>query len=164
MIRTALARAAMAAALVAGVASFFAAPAAADTARRVEVGILACKGADSVSFIVGSHRVLDCTFKSRTGKVSAYHGLIRRWGLDVGVTGSNMLFWTVFAPTRAISPSDLDGRFVGVSGSIAVVVGGAANVLLGGSNRTIMLQPLSLEGQTGVNLAVGVGSIDLIRQ
>lgn len=164
MIRTALVRAAMAAALAAGAAGIFAAPAAADAPRRVEVGMLACKGADSVSFIVGSHRALDCTFKSKSGRAFSYRGLIRRWGLDVGVTGSNMLFWTVFAPTRAVAPSDLNGKFVGVSGSVAVVVGGAANVLLGGSNKTIMLQPLSLEGQTGVNLAVGVGSIELSRR
>lgn len=161
MIRTILARAATAAALAAGAAGILAAPASAGAPSRTEVGVLTCKGADSVSFIVGSHRALDCTFKSRTGRVSSYQGLIRRWGVDIGVTGSNMLVWTVFAPTRAVAPADLDGRYVGVSGSVAVVVGGAANVLLGGSDRTIALQPLSLEGQTGVNLALGVGSLEL---
>jgi hypothetical protein len=67
----------------------------------------------------------------------------------------------VFAPTRDIGPGDLAGNYGGMTAEAAVGVGGNANVLVGGSNSSIALQPLSLEGQTGLNLAVGVGALEL---
>jgi Protein of unknown function (DUF992) len=36
-----------------------------------------------------------------------------------------------------------------------------ANVLLGGSNRTIALQPLSLQGSAAVNVVAGMSSLKL---
>lgn len=161
MIHTTIARALVGAALVAGIAGAFATPAAAQQQRRVAAGTLECRGSASVSFIIGSRRTLDCTFRSVRGYRAAYEGSIRRWGLDVGVTGRNVLLWSVLAPTRAPRPDALNGTYVGVSGSVAVGLGVAGNALIGGSNRTITLQPISVEGQTGVNLAVGVGDLTL---
>ncbi|QFR32836.1 DUF992 domain-containing protein [Ancylobacter sp. TS-1] len=160
MFRTVLSRGLLAAALVAGTATLAAAPASAQT-KRVEVGSLACKGSKSVSFIIGSKRTLDCTFTAAGGRKFAYEGSIRRWGLDLGVTGRNILLWTVLAPSKGVRSSDLDGTYVGVSGSVALGVGVAGNVLVGGSNKTIALQPVSVEGQTGVNVALGVGDLRL---
>jgi hypothetical protein len=160
MIRTTIARAIIGAALVAGVAGTFATPADAQ-ARRVAAGTLACRGSSSVSFIIGSKRILECTFKSVRGYRAVYEGSIRRWGLDLGVTGRNVLLWSVLAPTSAPRPDALNGSYVGVSGSVAVGLGVAGNALIGGSNRTITLQPISVEGQTGVNLALGVGDLTL---
>ncbi|QIB32607.1 DUF992 domain-containing protein [Ancylobacter pratisalsi] len=162
MIRTVLSRGLLAAALVvgAGVSLAAAAPAPAPT-KRVEVGMLSCVGSKSVSFIIGSKRTLDCTFKTHRGATYTYEGTIRRWGLDVGVTGRNTLLWSVLAPSRGVQSGDLDGKYVGVSGSVALGIGAAGNVLVGGSKSTIALQPFSIEGQTGVNLAVGVGSLSL---
>lgn len=160
MIRTSLVRAAIGAALLAGMAGTLATPAAAQ-ARRVAAGTLECRGSPSVSFLIGSRRTLDCSFRSVRGYRVSYEGTIRRFGLDVGVTGRNGLLWSVLAPTRAPRPDALNGTYVGVSGSVAVGLGVAGNALVGGSNRTIALQPLSVEGQTGVNLALGVGDLTL---
>lgn len=163
MIRTVLSRGLLAAALVAGVSGLFAAPAAAQSGR-VQVGVLECRGSKSVSFIIGSKRTLDCTFNAPKGRKYAYEGTIRRWGLDIGVTGRNALVWSVLAPTRAVRSADLAGTYAGVSGSVALGLGVAGNVLVGGSNKTIALQPVSVEGQTGVNLALGVGDLTLRAQ
>ncbi|WP_029352279.1 DUF992 domain-containing protein [Bosea sp. 117] len=160
MFRKVIVRAALGAALVAGAAGALATPAAAQQ-RRVEVGTLECRGSKSISFIVGSRRTLDCVFNSVRGVRYPYEGSIRRFGLDLGVTGRNVLVWTVLAPTRRIAQKDLSGTYVGVSGSVAVGLGVAGNALLGGSNNTIALQPFSVEGQTGVNIAVGVGDLTL---
>lgn len=160
MIRTTIARAVLGAALIAGAAGALATPAAAQP-RRVAAGTLECRGSSSVSFIIGSKRSLACTFRSARGYRAHYDGAIRRWGLDLGVTGRNVLVWTVLAPTRAPRPDSLNGSYVGVSGSVAVGLGVAGNALVGGSNRTIVLQPISVEGQTGVNLALGVGDLTL---
>lgn len=160
MIRTVFTRAVLGAALAAGLAGMLATPASAQT-RRVAAGALECRGSPSVSFIIGSRRTLDCTFRSKRGYRVQYEGTIRRWGLDVGVTGRNVLVWGVFAPTANPHPGALAGNYAGVSGSVAVGLGLGANALLGGSQNTIALQPVSVEGQTGVNLALGVGSLTL---
>ncbi|GAB4070223.1 DUF992 domain-containing protein [Ancylobacter sonchi] len=152
---------AFAATLVAGFGGVLATPASAQQINRVQVGTLECTGSKSVSFIIGSKRTLDCRFVTRRGARYAYEGTIRRWGLDVGVTGRNALVWGVFAPTTRIDSSDLAGRYTGVSGSVALGVGVGGNALLGGSKNTVALQPFSVEGQTGVNLAVGVGDLTL---
>lgn len=151
---------AFAAALVAGVGGIYATPAKAEL-QRVQVGTLSCTGSKSVSFIIGSKRTLDCWFIAPRGKRYSYEGTISRWGVDLGVTGRNGLVWTVLAPTTKIDYSDLNGKYVGVSGSIALGLGVGANALVGGSKNTIALQPFSVEGQTGVNVAVGVGSLVL---
>lgn len=162
MIRTTILRILTGAALVAGTAGVLATPAAAQNRQhRTEAGVLECRGSPSVSFIIGSKRTLDCTFRSVRRVRYSYEGTIRRWGLDVGVTGRNVLVWTVLAPTRFVSHKDLSGTYSGVSGSVAVGLGLGANALLGGSRNTIALQPISVEGQTGVNLALGVGSLTL---
>lgn len=161
MIRTVLSRGLLAASLAAGFAGLAAAPASAQSQGRVQVGVLECNGSKSVSFIIGSKRTLACTFRAPKGKKYAYEGTIRRWGLDVGVTGRNTLVWTVLAPSRGVRSTDLDGTYVGVAGSVALGVGVAGNVLVGGSKNTIALQPVSVEGQTGVNLALGVGDLKL---
>lgn len=155
------ARTALAAVLVAGTAALAASPASAQSTRRVQVGTLECLGSPSVSFIIGSRRTFNCTFRTPNGRFP-YEGTINRWGLDVGVTGANVLLWSVLAPTKKIDGRrDLTGSYAGVSGSVAVGLGVAGNALVGGSNNTIALQPLSVEAQTGVNLAVGVSSFRL---
>ncbi len=150
------------AALVAGLAAAaLATPAAAQTKSNVAAGTLTCVGSKSVSFIIGSKRTLDCTFVNTRGVHYAYEGTISRWGIDLGVTGKNMLVWSVLAPTRSVGPKDLSGTYLGVAGAVAVGVGVQGNALLGGSKNTIALQPFSGGGQTGVNLAVGVGDLHL---
>jgi hypothetical protein len=130
-------------------------------AQSVRTGGLTCNTGPRVGLVVGSRQNLQCVFLSNSGTQYVYTGRISRIGLDVGVTGGGRLFWAVFAPTSRVHRSSLVGTYVGASGNAALGVGLGANVLIGGSHRTISLQPLSVEGQLGVNLAVGVSRLTL---
>jgi Protein of unknown function (DUF992) len=127
-----------------------------------QVGMLSCQLAPSVGFIVGSVQSMRCRFVPNGGyPPQVYVGEIDTVGLDVGITAGGALAWGVFAPTQGPPAGGLAGVYVGASGDISVGVGVGANVLFGGSNRTIALQPLSLEGEVGVSLALGVSSLKL---
>ena len=129
---------------------------------RVRAGGLSCNLAPTVGMIIGSRQNISCTFTpGNGGPVQRYSGYIGRLGLDLGVTGRGPMIWGVFATTTKTRPGMLAGTYVGASGDASLGVGGGANVLVGGSNRTISLQPLSLQGQTGVNLALGVARMTL---
>jgi Protein of unknown function (DUF992) len=137
------------------------APAFAQTSPT-RVGGLTCDTGPRVGLLVGSRQRMTCVFRSNaTGRRYNYVGRITRLGLDVGVTGGGRLFWGVFAPTSHIGPGALRGTYVGASGNASLILGLGANVLVGGSNRTISLQPLSVEGQVGINLALGVAGLSL---
>ena len=139
----------------------FATPALAQT-QPVRVGGLTCDTGPRVGLLVGSRQRMNCVFRSNsTGQQYHYRGRITRLGLDVGITGGGRLFWGVFAPTTHIGPGALRGTYVGAGGNASVGLGLGANVLIGGSNRTISLQPLSVEGQLGINLALGVAGLRL---
>jgi Protein of unknown function (DUF992) len=127
----------------------------------VRAGGLTCETGARVGLLVGSRQHMRCVFRSNTGQTYNYTGTITRLGLDVGVTGGGRLFWGVFAPTSHIGPGALRGNFVGASGNASLGLGLGANVLVGGSHRTISLQPLSVEGQVGINLALGVAGLRL---
>ncbi len=134
----------------------------ADAQGRTRAGGLTCELAPTVGLIIGSRQRVDCVFRPSTGaKPERYRGEINRVGLDLGFTRGGRMIWGVFARTSRVPPRTLAGTYVGASGDASFGVGGGANVLVGGSNRTISLQPLSLQGQRGVNLAVGVAGMTL---
>jgi hypothetical protein len=111
--------------------------------------------------VVGSVHQLHCVFSSDRGPRYPYYGLVRRFGLDVGFTQESSMVWAVFAPTRRIGPGDLSGSYGGVTAGAAIGIGGNANALIGGSENSFALQPLSFEGQTGFNVAVGIAGLEL---
>jgi hypothetical protein len=127
----------------------------------LRVGGLTCATSPRVGLILGSRQDMRCVFVAATGRQYIYAGTIRRVGLDIGVTGGGTLFWGVFARNTNIGRGTLRGSYVGASGNVAVGLGLGANVLVGGSRRTITLQPLSIEGQIGLNLALGISSLVL---
>lgn len=129
----------------------------------VRVGTLSCNVAAGWGFVFGSSKALHCTFAPGPGHVEHYAGSISKFGVDIGYTEGGVLVWAVFAPGPNIGPGALAGSYVGATGSATVGVGAGANVLVGGSNRTISLQPLSIEGNTGLNVAAGIGAITLQR-
>jgi hypothetical protein len=134
----------------------------ADASTRVELGVLECRSAGSTSFLVGSVREIGCTFRPAGGGApETYVGTVRRFGLDFGVNQRTVMVWAVFAPTSLRGPGELAGGYGGVSAEATFAVGLGANVLLGGSNRTIALQPLSVEATTGLNIALGVTDLEL---
>jgi uncharacterized protein DUF992 len=134
-------------------------PAAAQGA--VNVGTLTCNVASGWGFIFGSSKALNCTFAGAGGRYEHYTGNITKFGADIGYTSGGVLVWTVVAPVGAMVPGALGGSYAGATASATVGVGVGANALIGGSNNTIALQPLSIEGNTGLNVAAGVAGIQL---
>jgi hypothetical protein len=147
--------------LLAALAMAFAMPAFAQT-RSIRVGGLTCNSGVRVGLVLGSRQDLECVFRSSvTGAQYTYRGKIRRIGVDLGVTRGGTLVWAVFGRNSQIGRGTLRGNYVGASGNAALGLGLGANVLIGGSRRTISLQPLSVEGQIGINLAMTVASLTL---
>jgi len=136
-------------------------PTAAQAQGGVRVGTLTCHVASGWGFVFGSSKSLRCTFAPAPGRAEFYAGSINKFGVDIGYTQGGVLVWAVFAPTANLAPGSLNGNYVGATGSATVGVGAGANVLIGGSNSTISLQPVSVEGNTGLNVAAGIGSISL---
>ena len=124
-------------------------------------GVLTCRTSASVGLIVGSHQRLRCQLKADAGWTQNYAGAINRVGMDLGVKAGGVMTWLVMGQTSAIPHEALTGKFVGASGGISAGVGVGANVLVGGTRKSISLQPLSVEGQVGVNLALGVAAMTL---
>jgi Protein of unknown function (DUF992) len=131
-------------------------------AQQTEVGMLTCKTSASLGLVIGSHQRLRCSFAPRSGGTPEhYTGTINRLGLDLGIKGGGVMAWAVRASTDGLSPRALAGKYVGASGDVSLGVGGGANVLIGGSHRSVSLQPVSLTGSVGVNLALGVAGLTL---
>jgi hypothetical protein len=128
---------------------------------RVQTGVLECLTNPTFGIVIGSVRTMNCVFKPTRGLEQYYSGTRTRVGLDLGVQAGAALAWAVFAPTRQLGAGELAGTYAGVSADAAAGLGFGANALVGGSNSTTTLQPLSVEGQIGVNLAVGVSSLTL---
>ncbi len=129
--------------------------------NSVEAGYLECRG-QSQTFVVGSVTKLECLFRPSFGRPQAYYGNLRRAGLDIGWNDSTVLHWQVYAPTNRLGAAALAGSYGGGAASVTVGVGVGANALFGGSNSTISLQPLSVQGQTGLSAAAGVAGLELV--
>jgi Protein of unknown function (DUF992) len=129
--------------------------------NRVQVGVLECRGGASIGFIVGSVTNLGCILRVNGLPDQPYVATIRKVGLDLGITQDTGLAWAVFAPVDRAGPGDLSGNYAGAQGSASVGVGLGANVLVGGSANSVALQPLSLQGSTGVSVAVGLEGLEL---
>ncbi|TKW77611.1 MAG: DUF992 domain-containing protein [Bradyrhizobium icense] len=128
---------------------------------KVQVGVLECRGGASVGFIVGSVTNLGCVLRAAGQPDDFYVATVRKVGLDLGITQESALAWGVFAPVNRLGPGDLSGNYAGAQGSATLGVGVGGNVLVGGSNNSIALQPLSVQGQVGVSIAAGLESLEL---
>jgi len=142
------------AALVAPIASANAVPA-------VRAGVLQCQGGQNVGFVVGSSTSLECVFQSEGRRPEPYIATVHRFGLDLGVTDQTRLTWAVNAPTGRVGRGDLAGNYGGVGANASVGIGGGGNFLVGGPANSYALQPISVQGQTGLNVAAGVANIEL---
>lgn len=144
-----------------GAAMLVASFATANAQSQLQVGVLTCEGGPNVSFVVGSRAEMHCVFESATRRPEPYIATINRIGLDLGFTQQTGLAWAVYAPTNQIGRGDLAGHFGGVGANASVGVGLGGNLLVGGSNNAFSLQPLSLQGQTGLNVTAGIADVDL---
>ena len=120
---------------------------------RVAVGTLECRSPGGISLIL-AYRQYDCRFLADWGRAYRYQGRLTSLGFQAGVTRDEVLVWRVYAPTSRVDDSALRGNYAGASAGAAIIVGLGANALVGGSNRTISLQPVSVEAKTGFNFAL----------
>ena len=128
---------------------------------KVTTGVLECYANPSVGWVIGSTRSLQCTFKPSQGEVQHYRGTQKRFGVDIGVRDRATLVWAVLSPTSQVGPGELAGGYRGVSGDVALGLGIGVHALIGGNERSFTLQPFSVEGQVGVNFAIGVSKLTL---
>lgn len=129
-----------------------------------KLGMLSCTVNGGTGFIIGSSKDMQCTFTPAFGNRAQeiYSGRINKYGVDIGTTTGGALEWLVLAPSRDVyDPGGLAGNYLGATAEATVAVGLGANVLVGGSSRSIALQPVSLTNQTGLNAAVAIGALQL---
>jgi hypothetical protein len=139
--------------------AFLAAPASAD----VKLGLLTCEIDGGTALVIASHKGVSCTFKSsRGGGRQYYTGMISKIGVDLGVTHQGSLQWAVLAASSKYKDGALAGDYIGATAEASLVTGGGANLLVGGFQNSFTLQPLSVQAQTGVNVALTVTSMKLI--
>jgi hypothetical protein len=127
----------------------------------VRAGILQCEGGQNVGFVVGSVASLQCVFQSEGGRPDAYIATIHRYGVDLGFTQQTSFSWAVNSPTSRVFRGELAGNYGGVGANASVGVGFGGNFLVGGQRNAYALQPISVQGQTGLNVAAGVAEIEL---
>ena len=128
----------------------------------VTAGFLKCNVAGSLSFIFGSSRGISCIYHAGPAMpIDHYVGYINKYGVDIGYQMNGVMLWGVIAPGGYVGPGALAGQYGGVTAAVAVGLGVGANVLVGGSRNNIALQPLSVEGMQGLNIAGGIGVLTL---
>jgi hypothetical protein len=127
-----------------------------------QTGMLTCRLNPSIGFIIAGHQSMECRFvQNPPFPPEAYQGALNTVGIDLGISAGGVLGWAVFAPTVGIPAGSLSGEYIGASGDIGLGVGVGANVLVGGSGRSIALQPVSLEGSVAVNVVLGASGLQL---
>lgn len=130
-------------------------------AQSVQVGTLTCEVAGGIGLIIGSRKDVACTFQNAVGQTEIYDGAISKLGVDIGVTDRSLIVWSVFAPSGNLRTGALGGSYVGATAQATFGGGVGANALIGGSRRSIALQPISVSTQEGVNVAAGAADLTL---
>ena len=127
----------------------------------VRTGYLTCHVASGWGFIFGSSRKLRCAYARQPNYTEYYDGSITDFGADIGYLQSGVILWAVAAPTTDLGRGALAGHYGGATASAAIGVGAGANVLVGGFKHSIALQPVSIEGENGLNVAAGIAELSL---
>jgi hypothetical protein len=143
------------------IAALGASIASANAQTPVRAGLLQCQGGQNVGFVVGSVTSLECVFRSEGRRPEPYIATVHRIGLDLGVTEQTQLSWTVNAPNSRLGRGELAGSYGGVGANASIGVGGGGNFLVGGPANAYALQPISLQGQTGLNVTAGIAGLEL---
>ncbi|KNG94186.1 DUF992 domain-containing protein [Pseudaestuariivita atlantica] len=132
--------------------------------EAVRLGVLDCTIEGGFGLLLGSSRDADCRFTREDGTKEQYTGKLKKLGIDVGVTAENFMSWVVYTP-KGNNPGDapLTGNYTGFSADAALGIGLGANALIGGNAKNVGLQPLRIEGKRGLNLAVGLTSLELTK-
>jgi hypothetical protein len=129
-------------------------------AGGIKVGVLTCKVEAGAGWLIGSSKDVECVFKGTGGRRENYSGSIGKLGLDLGVTADTRVAWLVFAPGK-LKAGSLKGSYTGANAEATLGIGLGANVMVGGFRQSINLQPISVQAQTGLNVAAAVSSLHL---
>jgi hypothetical protein len=151
----------VAAGILLAVASLVPAAHADEQKATVRAGYLTCHVSSGWGFIFGSSRSMKCSYALQPGYTESYTGSITKFGADIGYLSSAVMIWAVLAPTNNLGQGALAGHYAGATASVAVGVGAGTNVLIGGFKSSIALQPITIEGQNGLNVAAGVAAMSL---
>jgi hypothetical protein len=127
----------------------------------VKVGMLTCHVHSGWGYVVGSSKDMDCSYRPKNRGEDRYTGSLSKLGVDIGYTNGGTLVWDVIAPTSDLRPGALEGEYGGATASATVGAGVGANVMIGGFDKSIALQPVSVEGNTGLNISGGIGAMSL---
>ena len=150
--------------LVAAVVAFIVVASNAQAAEGgVKIGVLTCNVSSGWGFVIGSSKDVNCVFAPADAhaKRERYTGKISKFGADIGYSAAGVMVWAVLAPATDTKPGALAGQYAGATAGAAAGVGVNAHVLVGGSNKSITLQPVSIEGETGLNVAAGIEALTL---
>ena len=129
--------------------------------NQIQVGTLTCSMSASIGLVIGSQKNVNCILRGKPGEPEeAYTGTMTTIGIDIGVTTGGVVVWAVFAASNRYAGM-LAGTYAGATAEVSIAAGLGANVLVGGSNHTVALQPLSVQGQTGLDIAGGIGALEL---
>jgi hypothetical protein len=150
---------------LAAAASFAVAAQAHADPSGVKSGVLTCEVSGGWGLVFGSTKEINCVYtQDATHAEEKYTGKIDKYGVDIGYHNGGIMAWGVFTPTGNQAPGALAGSYGGVTAGASAGVGASANALVGGNNNSVSLQPLSVEGNTGLNIAAGVASVELTYQ
>ena len=128
----------------------------------VKAGVLKCQVESGWGFVFGSTRDVQCLYTPEGGaRADRYNGTIKDYGINIGYLESGVMIWIVVAPTNDVGPGALAGSYGGVSADVAVALGIGAKILVGGFEDSIALQPLSIQGNVGLNIALGIAGLEL---
>ena len=130
-------------------------------AAGVKIGVLSCNVSSGWGFVFGSSRDMNCTYHRDKNPDEHYSGKISKFGVDIGYINGGVMLWDVVAPASEVKEAALEGQYGGVTAGATAGVGGDVNVLIGGFDKSISLQPISVTGNSGVNLAAGIAGMDL---
>ena len=130
----------------------------------VKVGILECKLGVGIGVVIAENQKVDCTFKPNSGEVEYYGGQITKVGLELGITGGTVVVWGVIAATNEYTPGSLAGAYGGATAEASAILGVGANALWGGSDQSLALQPVSVQGQVGVDIGLGLTGMTLVQR
>jgi hypothetical protein len=127
-----------------------------------QVGTLNCDVSRGIGLFVVEKQKLNCVFTDNSGAVQNYTGSIDQFGVALGEVSGGHLVWGVVAAASGVPVGALAGTYAGVGANASIGLGAGANVLVGGTGRAFSLQPLSVEGQEGINIAGGITTVTLI--
>lgn len=131
--------------------------------QGIQIGVLTCSviAGSRVNLLIRSTADVECEF-NQNGLVTAYKGETGiALGIDLSLKTNERMAFAVIAASSDVSPGSLAGRYVGGEITASAGLGLGAKALFGGGNKSIGLNPLAVETNTGLGASAGLGFLYL---